>query len=852
VSTHVPARRITHAVFALALVLAAWLPVALQSSAVAAPLSQGGAAGSGPAVAVHAGFGDQGTYLMGKWFPVRVTLANPQGAASMRVRVEVDFHNENSQVAGTYGRGVDLPSPSRKEVTLYSYSGSFDRAITVRVVENGAVVKSVDTRIDPLDPTTDFMLGVVSPDQSLLNILGGEKVGHTGTPYSYSYRPGPAGPTSGGGRVSLAQIAADDLPTEPAALDGFAALAIEDTRPDAVSPEQRSAVTRWVQRGGQLILIARPGGADPTVPFEGISPVTVSGPRDVSSLQSLAELVNAFDLTDGASVIGSTLKQGPGVRSRALAVEDGVPLVAERRVGDGRVTFLAVSPGLPPLETWDGLVPLFKRLLVQQALDAKMAGLRTPGFTGFGYLYATPGVFDVSGNIFDLPGLDLPDAWGLALFLLVYIVVIGPVNFIVLRRIRRTELAWLTIPVLVLAFSAGAYTLAYGVKGGDIVVPRATITRAEPGAPSAESVQFWGIFSPLRRAYSLSLDSGSMVSGFQRYNYGSPGDSPFKVVAGPDSTRIESVVVDTGNLTAFMSEGAVKGSPPLEVDLRPGDDRITGTVKNVSSSVLRDVVLLRGDEVQYVGAIGPGQSVAANLGISRRPLSNGSPQRVLPPPSGVSAPPSGQTYVPSQSPAEREYGRRVGVLNMAIGPLVSNDPPASLDVLVLAWGAAPPLGLTVESQKVRNEQLDLWTMRVPVVARAGEGAKLAGGSVPLWVYVPGGDPGWFAGVPSASFTLAPYADVHFELPVGARPSDLSLTWQVNPAPDLDVLAFNNRSGHWDVIDAGSGSASTGARTARIDNPLDYVAPDGQVVVRLLARNATLGVQISTLELAMVQ
>src|SRR5205085_852445 len=80
--------------------------------------------------------------------------------------------------------------------------------------------------------------------------------------------------------------------------------------------------------------------------------------------------------------------------------------------------------------------------------------------------YSAGGVFTTSGGgLFDLPVLDLPEPLGIAIFLLVYILLIGPVNFIVLRRMRRAELAWITIPALVLIFSVGAYLIGYQSKG---------------------------------------------------------------------------------------------------------------------------------------------------------------------------------------------------------------------------------------------------------------------------------------------------------------------------------------------------------------------------------------------------
>src|SRR5438477_3994069 len=42
------------------------------------------------AITARGGFGDDGSYLMGEWFPVHVTLANPPGGSTRHLRVEVE------------------------------------------------------------------------------------------------------------------------------------------------------------------------------------------------------------------------------------------------------------------------------------------------------------------------------------------------------------------------------------------------------------------------------------------------------------------------------------------------------------------------------------------------------------------------------------------------------------------------------------------------------------------------------------------------------------------------------------------------------------------------------------------
>src|SRR5581483_8810376 len=56
-----------------------------------------------------------------------------------------------------------------------------------------------------------------------------------------------------------------------------------------------------------------------------------------------------------------------------------------------------------------------------------------------------------------------------ALFILVYIALVGPLDYLILKKVfRRLELTWITFPVVVLAVSVAAYFTAYALKGEDL------------------------------------------------------------------------------------------------------------------------------------------------------------------------------------------------------------------------------------------------------------------------------------------------------------------------------------------------------------------------------------------------
>lgn len=860
-------------------------------------------------VTASAGYGDTGAYLIGEWTPVRVTLTNPASGSSIRVRVQVESYGADSNaVAGLYGRDLDLPASSHKEVTLYAYAGNFARTFRVQALDGSATLETITVNADPLEPPANVIVGVASSDSSLLNVLQGEPVGHivnsllqSGGSIQYlaggqgnPYAPPSSSPTANGA-ATIAHIKLDDIPDLSYGLDSLGAIILDDVDTGQLRDEQRAALQAWVARGGTLVATVRPGGADTVAGLANLLPVTVSGTRNTSNLNSLADLVATPLTGSGPFSIGDAkLKNEPGVAARVLAQQDGAPLAAVRDYGLGQVVYLGVSPGVAPLKNWDGTLPLIKRLLAGHSLHLSYgASIRFGPSRG----YYSSSLYDSYGGMFALPGLDLPDPWLLAAFLFVYIIIVGPVNFIILRRMRRAELAWITIPVLVALFSVIAYLLAFQSKGGDLVAIRANVVSAYPDVEQANIVQHFGLFSPIRRTYTLSLPADSAVTEMNNYGYSSPGSgNQLAPVLGGNPTTINNVNIGTWSLRGFVAERTAPLQSPLEAKLHLEDNIIVGTVKNRATEPLQDVALVRGNAVRYVGYMAPGQQTDVRLDVSSSLFDNSSPSNLLPPPQGVNLSQSGYGYPyngynggRNNSAAQRTYNRKLELLSAALYPLITGAPPTDMSVIALAWGPGLSANFDVEGHTANSEEQNVWTSAMPITEDRQGQARLKAGSVPYTVYAPGNSPAWLPwngsgllpnlnGSPNAvptspglvptpqggsqimltptpmpiiggsatpqlaGITLSPYADVQYRLPAGAKPQSLKWNYAIASLAtnsDIDLLAYNVQTGAWDRLGTWQANSAGQPADTRGDillpNPIQYTGPAGYVTLRLLSK-----------------
>jgi hypothetical protein len=229
-----------------------------------------------------------------------------------------------------------------------------------------------------------------------------------------------------------------------------------------------------------------------------------------------------------------------------------------------------------------------------------------------------------------------------ALFIILYTILIGPVEYLVLRYVfRRLELTWITFPLIVLTVSAAAYFTAYAIKGNDLKVNKVDVVDVDLQGGRVYGRTWFTIFSPRIDSYTIGIEPkegwtvanpdvqpGTLVDwmaggrggggGIVSRGYGyhiSP--SPYHVANGLDRVPIQ--VWSTKAFTANWS-GAIDrrrpedgGTPLLAADLRhpPGDpESVIGSfTNNLPLTRLDEPALIYRGKVYKLPTLAPGQRV---------------------------------------------------------------------------------------------------------------------------------------------------------------------------------------------------------------------------------------------------
>ena len=201
------------------------------------------------------------------------------------------------------------------------------------------------------------------------------------------------------------------------------------------------------------------------------------------------------------------------------AYRQGPPTAAEIPVGTGRLIRLSGSDAADLRKT----IPTITRTPITVLNAAVNAGTQSDDF-----------FLDRTGITFTFPKLR----W-LLIWFGVFIVVVGPLNFFILRRIRRLEWGWVTTTAIAALFAGGLYIVNSVSRPKDFMLDDAATYRMDDRSALASAVFGFRVYSPERRDMVLSVNQDSIP--FDMATSRSFGDSGLDIgsgFAGPDATSV--------------------------------------------------------------------------------------------------------------------------------------------------------------------------------------------------------------------------------------------------------------------------------------------------------------------------
>ena len=592
----------------------------------------------------------QGHARAGSWAAIEVALQNDGPSIQGELRLD-----GGAQSTARYAMAVDLPTGSRKTYVLHAQPPGFGRNVSVDLVAGNETIDRVSVAYLVHD-ATQLVVGVLAERPAGL-------VSQITLPVS------PAGAAA-----AIVPLTIADLPERVEGWTTLDRLVWQDVDSNQLSGPQLDALRRWIAAGGRLVIVGGSAGIGTLSAFpDDILPFRPTATLDVDPL-TLRSVIGP--LPAGATDVPAMA--GALAGGRALATSGDRVVAADLGYGNGRVTIL----GFDPTTTW---------LAESRNVDALWRGVLPERGSDSSLLIDDSQLVQA---VFQLPVLALPPTTGLLAIIGAYILIIGPLNYLILRKLDRRELAWITMPILVLAFSA--VSIGYGayLRGTDVVVNEVAIVRGAPDATEASAQVYFGIFSPTRSTYQVQVAQGALLAAPITGSDFGQGGSILDIlqgtgVAAPSAVR--NLSVGTTSFRVVRAQLPVT-APRMRADLRLEDGVLVGTFENASDHDLENVAVVLGSSVKVLGDVAAHATVEVRLRVQANPFASSLADQVI-----------GMPFDTQSEDGVRRSTRFSMVQQLTYDPMGSFGGRLSADqAVILAFGRSEVLDLRVGNQEPRR------------------------------------------------------------------------------------------------------------------------------------------------------
>jgi hypothetical protein len=754
------------------------------------------------AVTMTASLGLGGNAPATGWCPVLVDIHNDGEARKARLTIPADesslaFHSRLSGRSPLIcSRDLQLPERGRLRCFLYIPAPSGSTSIGLKVGSEAQVVPLSSRTFDSL---TRAVVVIGSGPDRFLQELDGLPV-----------RPPEEGsPAPDKPLLSISQVPWCDLPDQWLGWSGITAVVLASRQWEQATVEVRQALLQWVRLGGTLIV---PGGALASAyapDLREVLPLQATSLAPQGNLAAVGRWLGQTALPPTAALATGALRKSTGT----LCAVGDQPLVVTAPLGSGEIIMTAFDYAAPEVEQWALRVDLWRRLVGNRGPLADRLELG-PG----GPVRERTGALG-AGDLTSLAG-KMPQArrlpWrGMVLYLLVYVVLLGPVQFLLLRQ-RGRRWSWLLTLGIIIFFTLNAFLIGTALRGRRAIIYRPSALVAAPGGALASGLGAVGVFSPGRGAYSFTTEPAEiLLAGYSRWSAASPRlsqDARWRL--DTDAMAMWTLNIAQAAFAADLGQG---------VDARAVWDGETLQVRvnNGTGLTLRGLRVLA-DERRALAeqTLAPGQSLEVRYSHSVRPErpveARGRSDMVygMPPP----------TTVKPEALAE-ELVRLAQAATESASDLNAANP------VLLAVSIDPVAPLTPTDRRALVK--DATVLRVPLRATLEQGETVA---VPAWLV---GKRSLLAENPGTPVTTTPRRHLlEYRVPMGPLGGTLlSLSFVMPeqlgtahgyPRPDdpeefkaTDVAAFNFRTGRWQTL-------PRDLERWRVPTPDQFLTSDGRL------------------------
>lgn len=510
--------------------------------------------------------GFDGYHKYGNWLPLRFTLTSEDRDIAGEIVVEIPGNAAEAR----YSSPVDIFKVKQKTQYLYILLEGVRRNFIAKLMDKpGEEVLRKDVSITPV-ATEDLIILVLTDSSGGLEFLSDIMANQVNT---------------NSRRIYVSYLPIEFLPDKWKAYDSVNVMVLGDISPSSLSVDQRLSITDWVHSGGTLVVSGGAFSQNLIGSFiEELLPVKITGTRVLNSTDSLEKQFGQNIAGARIVVASSELANG----GRAIVSEsDGLPIIAERGAGYGKVVFLAFDYLDPAIRKWDGKRTMWEHLL-------PIPGGKWP---------AEDKDIIALLSTFNSPPLPYKD---IGLYLLLYVLCFALV-FVMLGKLEtRTIQRYLTILGVIFVFATGALVFLRAAGRGTTVADFSVVDVYQKSG-RARAISYFGLKKDCIMKFPASKTM--FVNRISSTNERSIQPDNYRLIE-TDGFQMEIRGIKPSSLPLFYGESYFDMNGSVSIDFSENPDMaIYGNAINKLPFDLSDCYVFSNGRNVYIGDLIRGKLV---------------------------------------------------------------------------------------------------------------------------------------------------------------------------------------------------------------------------------------------------
>ncbi|MGF7058974.1 hypothetical protein [Brassicibacter mesophilus] len=400
------------------------------------------------------------------------------------------------------------------------------------------------------------------------------------------------------------------MPEQASYLDVLDVIVINNYDTEKLNDNQEKALKQWVDNGGTLVIGTGPNYNRTLKGLGNINNMSVQGTSFLDNFnQVLSPSGEVFDTDVPLPIAVGAFSGG----KELLKHKDSV-LAYENQLGNGRIIFTAFDLGLSPFKDWNGRIDFIKNLLSEKIRSNSSSGADSQKFFNSNRFFNT---------VQYIPKDKMPSMKFVFILIGIFIIAVGPINYIVLKKLDKREKAWFSIPAIVLLFTLVMYVWGLGTSFKNPLMNNISIITLDDLTQKASIKTVSGILGFTKGDIDITTSGKAILNTSATFrdsmNYANfvNGD----VVLEYDLQKERHIIFKkrgTWDTQAINFQEVKSLDEGYTQDIKIKDGTLIGSLQNNTSINLEDAFILYGLDFYKLGDISKGESKNINLNLNKQ------------------------------------------------------------------------------------------------------------------------------------------------------------------------------------------------------------------------------------------